>query len=420
MADWHFSRVFLVLFLVFCDVYHCYCFISESAFKYVNPQMLIILLCGDVHLNPGPPVDYPCGICSNQVTDNDEAVCCDLCNRWIHISCDHSLTSADYKMMLDNPSNDPWFCCNCSARTPGVSRLGCGSSLSCICLNARSVVSKRFDFLAYICANQFDIVAVTETFLDTSVHDSHVSPPGYSVFRYDWDRHGGGVMLLVHDSLNAFRCLDLENDCELLWVELPAKSSSVLFGVVYRSPSSPVSYLEEFRNSLLRAVACDLPVFVCGDFNLPNIDWTTVVPSIVSSHASTFCDIMSDCFLTQLVTFPTCQNHILDLVLTNHPDYISSINSYDNLPDTDHTAVHFAMALTLRTPLHNARLLYRYQKIDHDHFTSVFSNIPWDVIDYTGDIELSWSMWKDLFLSAIDSTVPKVKWKSRKLKHWFS
>ena len=29
-------------------------------------------------------------------------------------------------------------------------------------------------------------------------------------------------------------------------------------------------------------------------------------------------------------------------------------------------------------------------------------------------------MWKDLFLSAVDQTVPKLRWTRRKVKHWFS
>ena len=28
-------------------------------------------------------------------------------------------------------------------------------------------------------------------------------------------------------------------------------------------------------------------------------------------------------------------------------------------------------------------------------------------------------MWKDLYLSAIDQTVPKLKWSRRRVKHWF-
>ena len=42
-------------------------------------------------------------------------------------------------------------------------------------------------------AHQFDIVAITETFLDSTIHDSHIVPPGYAVFRKDRDRHGSLV-----------------------------------------------------------------------------------------------------------------------------------------------------------------------------------------------------------------------------------
>ena len=219
---------------------------------------VLLLLSGDIHLNPGPD-DQPCLFCFKLVTDDDEAVCCDCCNKWIHVSCDPGLSSEEYKNMVDNPSDDVWLCFKC---TEYVSQGAMSSplhtdthSLSCVCLNARSIVSKRFDFLAYICAHRFDVVAVTETFLDDSVHDSHIIPPGYSVFRRDRNRHGGGVALLVRDCLNAFRRQDLEAECELVWAELPTRDTSVLFGVVYRPPQSPVSYLEELRSSMICAVA---------------------------------------------------------------------------------------------------------------------------------------------------------------------
>ena len=30
---------------------------------------------------------YPCGVCKLKVNDNDDAVQCDLCDRWNHINC---------------------------------------------------------------------------------------------------------------------------------------------------------------------------------------------------------------------------------------------------------------------------------------------------------------------------------------------
>ena len=181
-----------------------------------------------------------------------------------------------------------------------------------------------------------------------------------------------------------------------------------------------MSYLEELRTSLLCAVKYNVPVILCGDFNLPNIDWTTVSPSPCTPDASMFCEIISDSFLSQLVSFNTRKDHILDLVLTKHPDRVSFISPCDSLPDTDHNAISFSVSAVLSSSSNNTRFLYNYSDIDLTHFNSVFFRILWNVIDHDSDIELSWSMWKDLFLCAIDSTIPKVKWKSRKLKHWFS
>ena len=48
---------------------------------------LIILLSGDVHLNPG--LEYPCGKCRLNVNDDDKALCCD---QWIHVSCDRYIS----------------------------------------------------------------------------------------------------------------------------------------------------------------------------------------------------------------------------------------------------------------------------------------------------------------------------------------
>ena len=64
---------------------------------------------------------------------------------------------------------------------------------------------KRFDLFAFLCANNFDVVAITETFLDSSVPNAHIIPIGYTIFRQDRNRHGGGVLVMVHDSITAVR-----------------------------------------------------------------------------------------------------------------------------------------------------------------------------------------------------------------------
>lgn len=228
MADWHFTCVVFTLTTVSSSVFYHY-FLSLTISENVFNNVLRVLVMS-INLIFKCLLSYYVAIFI-LILDLQWITLVEFAwNRWlimmnlfvVILATIRSMSHVTiHCLMLDNPSNDAWFCCKCYAQTSGVFQSGCSSSLSCICLNARSIVSKRFDFLAYICANQFDIVAVTETFLDESVHDSHVSSPGYSVFCCDWDWHGGDVTLLVHDSLNAFHRLDLEDVCELLWVELP-------------------------------------------------------------------------------------------------------------------------------------------------------------------------------------------------------
>ena len=60
----------------------------------------------------------------------------------------------------------------------------------------------RLDLEAMVLADRLDVVAVTETWLDGSVYDTEIlSSNDFSIYRNDRNRHGGGIMLLVHNSI---------------------------------------------------------------------------------------------------------------------------------------------------------------------------------------------------------------------------
>ena len=46
----------------------------------------MLLLSGDIHLNPGP-VLYPCRVCCKSVGNDQRGLLCDLCGLWCHIEC---------------------------------------------------------------------------------------------------------------------------------------------------------------------------------------------------------------------------------------------------------------------------------------------------------------------------------------------
>ena len=98
---------------------------------------------------------------------------------------------------------------------------------------------------------------------------------------------------MIRDSLNASLRPDLDDQCEVLWVSIPTKSSTILFGVFYQCPHAPLSILEALHSSVCSAVTQKQPVILCGDFNLPHIDWDTTSPSVHTPAASMLCDIAS-------------------------------------------------------------------------------------------------------------------------------
>ena len=47
----------------------------------------LILLCGDININPGPAWKYPCGLCKKPVKCNQLGLQCDSCDSWLHVRC---------------------------------------------------------------------------------------------------------------------------------------------------------------------------------------------------------------------------------------------------------------------------------------------------------------------------------------------
>ena len=51
-----------------------------------------------------------CPFCEKIVKTRDKAICCDLCNKWIHIKC-NNLNDLDYEYLKSN--DETWYCKTC-------------------------------------------------------------------------------------------------------------------------------------------------------------------------------------------------------------------------------------------------------------------------------------------------------------------
>ena len=211
------------------------------------------------------------------------------------------------------------------------------------------------------------LVAVTETWLSPMIMDSEVTHnfPGYSILRCDRGaRQGGGVALYIREDLTGDILCSFDNGvCELLVVMVHQLNTVVV--VAYRPPNTRISEFSELL-SKLDGVLEELPaptptITVMGDFNFPksSIVWSRcdgedsdLVP-LVAGHregetvegkqdrlqAARLCDLAVKHSMIQQVDKPTHGIEILDLILTNNHDLVSSV-SVDPWPRfTDHKIV---------------------------------------------------------------------------------
>ena len=66
----------------------------------------VLLVCGDVEMNPGPTYKYPCGTCLKPVKSNQMGLLCSDCCTWFHIKC-QSVSSQEYGRLYALPG-EPW------------------------------------------------------------------------------------------------------------------------------------------------------------------------------------------------------------------------------------------------------------------------------------------------------------------------
>ena len=53
---------------------------------------------------------FACSICPKNVTTNHNAICCDICNLWVHIKC-NNITKYCYRKLQSD--KEPWYCKKC-------------------------------------------------------------------------------------------------------------------------------------------------------------------------------------------------------------------------------------------------------------------------------------------------------------------
>ena len=254
------------------------------------------------------------------------------------------------------------------------------------------------------------ILGITESKLDSSVSDQEVNISGYSILRSDRNRYGGGVACYVRADLCFNRRNVFSNSIENVFFDLLIpKLKPLSIGIFYRPPHVN-TFLETFANDLKLIDLKETEVYFLGDFNInllvndkfvlkenQSLDFRNINCPLMSKYKE-LCQTFS---LKEIIQEPTritsTTSFLLDHILTNAGWKISQKGVID-VGLSDHQLIYCTRKI-IRTKanMHNqirVRSLKKYtpellikelKKINFPNY-NIFSNVNIAYLDLAENI----------------------------------
>ena len=287
-------------------------------------------------------------------------------------------------------------------------------------------------------ACDFDIIALTETWLNSSFYDSELfQHTEFSVFRSDRCyeelncERGGGVLIAVPSTVQASQVyITRNNGFEDVWVQFLFEDIKLILGCVYLPPGSSLECFQSFCDTceLLKNKYDSHKFILFGDFNLPLIDWVVedgiLVPRELPTPASrNLVDSMFFLELEQINYVRNDGNRILDLVFVDEFEHLKLLPSvHPLLPlDSFHPALEVLIELkhTPTLKINNRTTFYQFRRGDYESLHNFFSQADWSFLSTTPDIDMLVGHFYKLVFEGIDRFVPKHTMPSQKYPIWF-
>ena len=328
--------------------------------------ILLLIISGNVHVNPGPPVT------ASLPTGPQYDLCfTDFCDR---------------------------------------------NGLGFLHINARSLL-KHFDQIkVWVESSSPEILVLTETWLRKSVPSSNINISGYNLFRQDRSTRGGGVAIYFKDHLHCSLLLakSIPKQYDLLVTQLKLSNNFSLTVIgCYRPPKAPACTLEALSSDLAPFTNSELVLL--GDLNWNMLD----PPDNVLQQFDSF-------NLHQIIAHPTRYDPksqekytLIDVILTNAPHMYQSGVFCRDISDHCNIAC-IRKNITVKQPItisHKRSLKH----FDPQAFLHDLATLNWSRIGLCPTVDEAWSLFKHQFSEAVNRHAPfrKHRLKNR-LSAWMS
>ena len=198
----------------------------------------------------------------------------------------------------------------------------------------------------------------------------------------------------------ASRIIHSHSSIDMVSIEL-LSFPNLIISCVYIPPNCPSQYLTAVLHSIEEIFLLNKRLIVVGDFNAPDIEWSTLSAS--TSSSSMLCDLIFHLNLTQLIAEPTqVKGNILDLLITNIESYINNIviETCSSALSSDHSIITFDIAATYSFKK-TTRYVFDFSKCDFNGLNDYLLDIDSTSSFVCDNVNSSWQLFKSIILEAI-------------------
>ena len=236
----------------------------------------------------------------------------------------------------------------------------------------------------------------TETWLKPGTSNSEILSPSFNIFRKDRVRtvsYGGGVLIASQNTIPTEEVvLPTNGDIEFCCTCSELQSCKVFLTVSYIPPQSSSELFTLHLNAIRRVMNLLRPkdqIFICGDFNLPNVSWSindqdhqVMLPSSPNPSDMDILNDLSSLGLVQVNHFLNSNGRILDLIFT---DDSKSVKLRRSLPlvcpeDIYHPTLELLLNLTYPQPTVRPifeRFKFNFKKTNLTKLKGLLQSVDW-------------------------------------------
>ncbi len=222
--------------------------------------------------------------------------------------------------------------------------------------------------------------------------------------------------MYASDKINITRLEDIEPpESEIMCLEfqIPNKTNKfVLLCVCYRpGDKNIIDFSSDLQDIYDYTSGKGYYNFMCiGDFNCKNSDFCSTDTSNIEGRILKA--VLDSNGLSQLINFPTRfdvengRSSCLDYVITNNINFVTNIESYGPIANSDHIPISFQINAKIPKSKNFTRHVWNFKRGDFDKLNRKLSEYHWDTIFTLQDLDEIVEMWTDIFLKLARECIP--------------